>query len=97
MFSFLVPLLSIITNLIEFLNVFLLERVAIEVIILSCIELRKSLYTIVLENVAHVSYTVYHTNLLDLIYSLSIVETNQMGAYSVLLAIPNVHTFLRNV
>lgn len=97
MFSLLVPFLSIITNLLEFLNVFLLERVAIEIVILSCIKLRKSLYTIVLEDIAHVSYIVYHTNLLDLVDSLSIVETNQMGAYGVLLAVPNVHTFLRNV
>ena len=95
--SLLVPVLGLVAYASQFVQVLLVERVSFEVIVVSSIELGKSVDAVILKNVTQGSQVVHHTDLLDLVDGGTEAKTDQIGPNRIVLTIFDLHTFLRDV
>jgi hypothetical protein len=91
------PFFGFITYSRKFFFIPLIEGVFFEIGILSCKELRKILYSIVLKNITEIVYVICQANLFDFVQRQRKSKINHKGSDSKVFTIFNIYSFFGNI
>lgn len=92
-----VPVLGLVANASQFVQILLVERVSLEVIVVGRVELGEGVDAVVLKDITEGSQVVHHADLLDFVDRGTETETNQVRPYRIVLPILDLHSLLRDI
>lgn len=95
--AFLVPVLGFVADSAEFVDFLGVEGVALEVVVVGCVELGECLDAVVLEHIADVGESVDGADLFDFVDGFCEVEADQVRPDGIELAVPDLHSLLGDV
>ena len=97
LFSLLKPFFTVTTYSPDFFYLLLLKWKTLKVCVLGCIQLGKSVNSIILKNVAQIIHVIGHADLFDLIYFIAICKIYDIRPYRETLSVFNLNPFSRNI